>query len=313
MKHVIVILSSLFLVSCYNQTKETVNQPLAKEYLNFVYEQCEHPDIIEVESTYDGYIEVEYICNGTRYEIGIRNNSVLYKEHSLTQAQVTLEKISRKLEKKYPGWKIDEVSEVIASDTSFLKVEVIKDGIEQNLYFTQDGKWYKIKPIDVASQINFTAIEKNDAYVSSGYDFNNPKHIYDMPELLREISGIELYNDSVLYCVQDEIGSVFEYDLKTQQIVKSHRFTDIGDFEDLTMHKNYIYVLRSDCSLFTYNLHKQTQVTQSMIQINSLNIEGICYYNSYLYIASKDPLVNHSDDIRVIHRVPTTNFESLEI
>ncbi len=311
-KKYILIVLSFYLMLCCSQTKDNTQLPHVKEYLDIVYEQCKNPDIIEVETTYDGYIEVEYICNGVRYEIGIRDNNVLYRERALTKSQVPFDKITRKLKKNYSTWKIDEISQITVQDTSFLKVEVIKDGIEQNLYFTTDGKWYKIKPLNIESQFDFDAIEKTDTYIASGYNFNNPTQVYEMPDVLREISGIELCNDSVLYCVQDELGAVFEFDMKTHAISKSHRFTDIGDFEGVASHENMLYILRSDGCLFSYNLQKPTQVSKSMMQISSLNIEGLCYFDSYLYVASKEPLVHHTDDIRIVHRVSVTDYENLE-
>ena len=113
---------------CQSQNNNT---PSSKDYMEIVYKQCSKPDVIEVESTPDGYIEVEYLCDGKRFEIGIKDNSLLYKENTLSQEEIPSDKINRKLEKKYQGWTIDEVAQVSLKDTTFLKVEILKDGIEQ--------------------------------------------------------------------------------------------------------------------------------------------------------------------------------------
>lgn len=313
MRQILFILASLQFTVCHGQTDASKQDETgSKDYLNIVYELCPRPDILEVESTTDGYVEVEYLCDGKRYELGIRNNTLLFSEHSVAQSEIPLDIITRKLEKKYQGWTLDEVSLVETKDTSFLKVEILKEGIEQNLYFTTDGKWYKIKPIEVSSIIDFTAIEKNSMYKSANYKFHKPDSVYEMPDLLKEVSGIALSSDHIVYCIQDEIGSIFAYDLQRQEITNSYRFTDIGDFEDLAIHKNIVYVLRSDGNLFVYDFKNKTKTSQTMLQTNSLNIEGICFGDGYIYIACKDALVNHAESKRMIYRVKTTRLDDVE-
>ena len=302
MKRILFILASLQLTLCHGQTNEKKQvETDSKDYMKIVYEHCSKPDIIEVESTTDGYIEVEFVCDGKRYEIGIRNNTLLFSEHSVNQNEIPLNIINRKLEKKYQGWTLDEVSQVKTNDTTFLKVEILKDGIEQNVYFTNDGKWFKIKPIDVSSTLDFNAVEKNPMYKSAKYKFHKPDSVYEMPDLLKEVSGIALGSENVIYSIQDEIGSIFEYDLNKQVISNSFRFTDIGDFEDLAINKNIVYEFKN-----------KTKISQTMLQINSLNIEGICFRDGYIYIACKDALVNHTDSKRMIYRVKANKLDNIE-
>ncbi len=313
MKRLIILLASLNLTSCFSQTNDKKQvETASKDYMKIIYEQCAKPDIVEVESTSDGYTEVEYLCDGKRYEVGIRNNTLLFSEHSVRENEIPIDKINRKLEKKYQGWTLDEISQVKTNDTTFLKVEIIKDGIEQNLYFTNDGKWFKIKPIDIASTINFKAIEKNAKYTSAKYTFHKPDSTYEMPDLLKEISGIVLSNENKIYCIQDEIGSIFEYDMNKQDISNSYRFTDIGDFEDLAINNNIIYVLRSDGNLFMYDFKNKKKTYQTMLRTNSLNIEGICYRDGYIYIVCKDALVNQPESKRMVYRVKANKLDNIE-
>lgn len=313
MNRLLIIVASLQLTVCLGQTNETGQGALdSKDYMKIVYQQCSKPDIIEVESTADGYVEVEYFCDGKHFEIGIRNNSLLFSEHSVNLHEIPLDKINRKLEKKYLGWILDEVSQVTTKDTAFLKVEVLKDGIEQNLYFTTDGKWFTIKPMDISSTLNFNAVEKNSMYKSAKYTFHKPDSVYEMPDLLKEVSGIALSSEHVVYCIQDEIGSIFTFDLQKQEISNSYRFTDIGDFEDLAINKTIVYVLRSDGNLFVYDLKNKTMVSQTMLKVNSLNIEGICFGDGYIYIACKDALVNHIESKRMIYRAKANKLDNIE-
>lgn len=313
MNRLILILACLNLSSCYSQKKEKEqDEYISKDYMKVIYEKCVKPDIIEVESTPDGYVEVDYLCDGKRYEIVFKNNIMLFIEHGLSPLEIPLDKIKHKLDKKYPGWILDEVSQVLTNDTTFLKVEVVKDGIEQNLYFTNDGSWLKLKPIDVSSTLDLNAITENTMYKLAKYQFHQPDSIYEMPDLLKEISGIVLDGEEKVYCVQDEIGSIFEYDLKKQEISNSHRFTDIGDFEDLAINKNTIYVLRSDGNLFVYDLKNKTKTYQTMLHVKSLNIEGLFFDEGYLYIACKDALINQSETKRMVYRIKADKLEDIE-
>lgn len=174
MNRIILILACLILSVCFGQTDKTnQDESNSKDYMKIVYKQCPNPDIIEVESTTDNYIEVEYLCDGKRYEIGIKNNTLLYSEHEVTQAEIPSDKINRKLEKKYNDWVLDEISQIVTNDTSFLKVEILKDGIEQNIYFTNEGKNFKIKPIDISSTIDFNAINRNPSISRQNTNLTN--------------------------------------------------------------------------------------------------------------------------------------------
>lgn len=313
MKKIALLLLSLQLASCYQQTEtQNPSDSYDKGYLKVLHDQCENPDIIEVEISSDGYTEIEYLCEGKRYEIGIKGSQLLFREHAIEEADIPFDKIQPKLSKKYPGWFIDEFSQIEANNISFIKVEIVKEGIEQNVYFTNEGKWHKIKPMDASSSFNSKLIEKNKVYNSVKYNFETPDSIYEMPDLLREISGIAISNNNEIYCIQDEIGSIFTYNFTTRKITNSHRFTDIGDFEDIAVHNHLAYILRSDGNLFVYDLKEASLVSQTMLQTNSLNLEGLFYKDDYLYIASKEALITHSENERMVFRVPTNNLKQIE-
>lgn len=308
MRNIFLAIFILNIVSCKGQNAETsTNKVNSKEYLEVIYKQCPKADIIEVEYQEDGYVEVEYMCNGQVFEAGVNNNAIIYSETKANPADVPLDKISRKLEKKYQGWILDEISEVTASDTAFLKVEIMKDGLEQNLYFTKDGKWFKMKNLIQADNINLNDIRNNKYYLSAGYSFFTPDSSYEMPDLLREISGITLASNYTVFCVQDELGAVFEYDFAKEDINKIHRFTDIGDFEDVAVNKDMVYVLRSDGNVFKFSIKNSSKVEQFMLSLNSLNIEGLHYSDGYLYVACKDPLVSQNETKRSVYRVKDNN------
>lgn len=313
-KNFSLILIGISLLGCYNKSeKKTTADSSKKGYLKVLYEQCADADIIEVETTREGYTEVEYLCDGKRFEIGIKDNKLMFSEYDMEEKDLPMDKIQSKLDKKYPGWLIDEFSQVEANNTSFIKVEILKEGIEQNIYFTTDGKWYKMKPVDISSTVKAELIENNSLYSSLKYNFQKPDSVYEMPDLLREISGIALANNESAYCIQDELGSIFTYSFSEKEITNSLRFTDIGDFEDIAINGNKIYVLRSDGNLIVYDLANKKIINQVMLQTNALNVEGIFYKDAYLYIVCKEALITGSEYERIVYRTSSNNLNKTEV
>ena len=86
------------------------------------------------------------------------------------------------------------------------------------------------------------------------YNLNKPQVFY-MPKELNEISGITFYNGDAdtIYAEQDEDGKVFKFSLGNGKIYKT-KFGAKGDYEDIQICNNYIVMLRSDGSLYTFPL-----------------------------------------------------------
>ena len=204
--------------------------------------------------------------------------NVLYKESPYKPDAMFLNKLNKKIQKNHAGWILDEISLIETADTSFVKVEVLKHGIEENLFFTLDGKFYKIKNYIATETWSQKTLEKSAYYASLPYDMLHPKKQFDVPEVLKEISGLSVVGDSVLFCVQDELGAVFQVDLRDESLSTVGRFTDVGDFEDVQVVGNMVYVLRSDGSLFSFNYEKFSgDCSQVMLNVPCMNLEGLFY------------------------------------
>jgi SdiA-regulated len=85
-----------------------------------------------------------------------------------------------------------------------------------------------------------------------GYDLNNPEKMI-MPGSLLEISGICFYkgNSDTIYAIQDEDGKVFHLAWGNK---KNHntKFGKKGDYEDVAIVNENIFVLKSDGTLFSF-------------------------------------------------------------
>lgn len=92
-----------------------------------------------------------------------------------------------------------------------------------------------------------------------GYNLDKPDR-FNMPESLLEISGIAFNNGiaDTIYSVQDEEGKVFKqkWDVKKQT---NTRFASKGDFEDLAILKDRIFVLKSSGTLYAFPISETSK------------------------------------------------------
>lgn len=302
MKHFILILTIVILpfgISC-----QTVDE---KYYMKEIKKNCDNPDIVEIERKND-YVEIEYLCNGKLYELVIdKKSDVMFTESEADESNIT-SAMMKKLSKNYPDWTVDELTQVMINDTTLYKVELVKDGIEQNVYFTLTGKLYKAKNFLASDKWNSDILKGNGLYNTCPYDFFKPTQTFEMPDLLNEISGIAIKEQGLVYCIQDEIGTIFLYNLNKESIEEIYRFSDIGDFEDITYHNGNAYVLRSDGALFSLKLANYPKnIDMQYIPIQTLNLEGITYdvRNESFIIACHESNITDSLNKRNIYRLST--------
>lgn len=82
------------------------------------------------------------------------------------------------------------------------------------------------------------------------YALDKPGATYELPDDLREISGLSYYKPGRLACVQDELGVVFIYDLASKTVADEHVFGKNGDYEGVEFVEKMLYMLRSDGELY---------------------------------------------------------------
>lgn len=125
-----------------------------------------------------------------------------------------------------------------------------------------------IDTTSIASDFNF------------GYDLENPDLVLEMPDKLKEISGIGLATDGKnLVAVQDENGIIFTLDKKTGAIVSEVEFWKDGDYEGAEMVDNATYIVKS-----TGTIYKVTDAGSAEQKVEKFNffldkdndVEGLC-------------------------------------
>lgn len=82
------------------------------------------------------------------------------------------------------------------------------------------------------------------------YNLKQPSIVWEMPEALNEISGIEILTPQKIISHNDENGNLFVYDLNNKTIENIIPFAKEGDYEDVAIKDRIAYVLRSDGTIF---------------------------------------------------------------
>lgn len=120
-----------------------------------------------------------------------------------------------------------------------------------------------------ACQSNFAKNEANNAVV--GYDLNK-RTSYELPKELDEISGhtFIIGNDNIVYCVQDELGELFAYNLQTKKVDFTIAFGPKGDYEGVTNDGNYFYVLKSNGDIYSFPISLKSATFEAKVFKNLL-------------------------------------------
>lgn len=109
--------------------------------------------------------------------------------------------------------------------------------------------------------------ESNNA-VNTAVELNlSGREEISLPAELDEISGHTFIkgNDDLLYCVQDEKGIIYVYNLKTKSIVEQIDFAEDGDYEGIVTDGDYFYVLNSKGTIFSVPVKSENRTGQVKI------------------------------------------------
>ena len=115
---------------------------------------------------------------------------------------------------------------------------------------------------------------------------------WDLPEELKEISGIAYMDNNRFACVQDEKGIIFIYNHGSNAIEKQIPFRGAGDYEAIAVNGNTAFVATADGELFEVNIAGgNTAVKKHKTGLTAAHdVEGLCYdkNNNRLLLAGKN-------------------------
>jgi uncharacterized protein YjiK len=116
---------------------------------------------------------------------------------------------------------------------------------------------------------------------------------WELPATLTEISGLAYINAERFACIQDEIGTIFIYNIATSSVEKQIPFAGIGDYEGITLVNDTAWVVRSDGHLFEIKGISSEKPGVNEYSTNLAarpNFESLCYdpLHNRLLMASKN-------------------------
>jgi len=103
---------------------------------------------------------------------------------------------------------------------------------------------------------------------------------WELPSLLREVSGIEYLGDNRFACIQDELGTIFIYNTASGKIEKEIPFGGPGDFEGIAIDGNTAYAVQSDGKIYEVQDYQGAKpiVKQYATSLTAKhNVEGLTY------------------------------------
>ncbi len=128
-----------------------------------------------------------------------------------------------------------------------------------------------------------------------GYDLENPDKKIKLHYDLEEISGLSFVKDSVLACVQDELGRAYFYHLGDEKIQYSIKFAKSGDYEGIELVNGKVYIVENNGKIYSFDTTAtNTLKTKSTIINTPLSdkndVEGLGYLpaSRQLLIACKE-------------------------
>lgn len=137
----------------------------------------------------------------------------------------------------------------------------------------------------------FTLYQEKKTAASFRYNTDVPDLVSNLPMLLSEISGITYLSQDLIAANQDEIGSIFIYNITKNVIIEEKNFATAGDYEGIAKAGNTYYILKSNGTIYELNdkkpyyLNTKTYITR----IPAPDNEGLFYdkANSRLLVGCK--------------------------
>lgn len=120
-------------------------------------------------------------------------------------------------------------------------------------------------------------------YVGSESDLifsvNEPTQTFELGSELTEISGLAFSSISNnLLTVNDELGVIYVLNPETADIIDKIEFGQPDDYEGITSHDGYIYVVESNGNVKVIKEESKAKVAEFNDRLSRDNdIEGICY------------------------------------
>lgn len=157
----------------------------------------------------------------------------------------------------------------------------------------------------ILSGIVYAIYEMND------YDYDDATKSYkivnrwELPDELKEISGLYWVGDNKVACVQDEDGIIYVYDLDKAMVTNKYKFADDGDYEALCFKDGEYWVAESNGKLFNVKSLESAELNTESYDLEfeyRNNIEGLAVNrDGKLWLSVKERNLNNEGDYKGVY------------
>src|SRR5690606_31816004 len=101
-----------------------------------------------------------------------------------------------------------------------------------------------------------------------------------------------------------------------EKITDMIRFGADGDYEDIAVNNNQVYILRSDGTIFSFNYGNfNGKAEQTTVPVNSTNIEGLFFDpgKGHFLMSSKSEPVGGNEDVRNVFEMNGSELHKAKI
>lgn len=239
--------------------------------------------LVQWEQEKENY-EAEFTINGREVEVLFSPSGIVLSEDKEVLISEIPDAVVKSFNKEYSKFKITQA--FLLWSNEHVQYKLIASSVKDRVHLWIDDSG------TIESRKVFVREKKSIVKSSYGGGLSSIITKWDLPPVLREVSGIAMHENNVVACVQDEIGTVFFYDLAKKMIVDSIQFGGPGDFEGISIVGDDIYVLRSDGQLTCIsNFETTRKITVHFLKLPQgfQNFEGLCLdqKNNRLLIAPR--------------------------
>ncbi len=178
-------------------------------------------------------------------------------------------------------------SDFVTSDAKAVQDEAIQSEEDDDSFTISSYKANKAGAVEVGFS-DTTLVWKNSKMGTKKYNASRPSFGYKLTKphtkakldkQLREISGIAYDETNArLLAVNDEVGKVYTLHPAKGDIISQQKFGYPGDYEDLTLNGEFLYVVKSDGLINVLSAVTLTSVQKMNSGLSTSNdVEGICY------------------------------------
>lgn len=161
----------------------------------------------------------------------------------------------------------------------------------------------------ISSGLVYLVSKSDDDYT----DGLNVLKTWELPPILKEVSGISHVDDTKIACIQDEDGIIFIYDLGLKQITKEIEFGPKGDYESIRIIDSTAFIMESNGNIYkVIDFKSDTRKIETYkTEFNSSNdMESLDFHsrtNTFLTIPKENNLTENGDDL-IIYKLNPEDF-----